>query len=221
MGHPFRSRVARGLDHPHPSEITPRAWAMGRRAWLRSVAAGALGPALAAWASRDALAQAKSGGPSGAPLTGARSGVAGAVTMERHTSRQDATSYNNFYEFGTDKDDPARNAGQPAHPRPWTVAVEGEVQSRAGGTSTTLLKLAPMEERIYRMRCVEGWSMVIPWVGWPRSPNCSEARRAHRQREVRRVPHAGRSRSRCPASASRCSTGPMSRACGWTRRCIR
>ena len=166
MGHPFRSRAARGLDHPHSCEITPRAWAMGRRDWLRSVAAGALGPALAAWAARDALAQARSGGPAGTPLPAARSGVAGAVTMERPTSRQDATSYNNFYEFGTDKADPARQA-HTLRTRPWTVAVDGEVKRAQVFDIDALLKLAPMEERIYRLRCVEGWSMVIPWVGWP------------------------------------------------------
>lgn len=166
MGLPFSSRAARGLDHSHSSEITPRPWAMGRRAWLRSVAAGALGPTLAAWAARDALAQARSAGPAGAPLPGARSGVAGAVTMERHTSRQDATSYNNFYEFGTDKADPARQA-HALRTRPWTVAVDGEVKRAQVFDIEALLKLAPMEERIYRLRCVEGWSMVIPWIGWP------------------------------------------------------
>ena len=85
--------------------------------------------------------------------------------MDKLTPYADATSYNNFYEFGTDKSDPARNAGT-LKPRPWTVAVEGEVKKPGSFDLDALLKLAPMEERIYRLRCVEGWSMVIPWVGY-------------------------------------------------------
>ena len=154
----------RGFHHPVPSEITPRAAYEGRRDWLKALAAGAAGTALATWASRDALAQAARPGklPS---LPGGRSTVAGAVTMERLTSYQDASTYNNFYEFGTEKDDPAKNA-QRLKTRPWTVAVEGEVRKPGTFDIDALLKLAPMEERIYRLRCVEGWSMVIPWVGW-------------------------------------------------------
>ncbi|MFN9103739.1 MAG: protein-methionine-sulfoxide reductase catalytic subunit MsrP, partial [Betaproteobacteria bacterium] len=94
-----------------------------------------------------------------------QSKVPGAMVMEKQTSKNDATSYNNFYEFGTEKDDPARNAHS-LRTRPWTVSVEGEcLKPRTFGIEE-LLKLAPMEERIYRLRCVEGWSMVIPWVGW-------------------------------------------------------
>ena len=86
--------------------------------------------------------------------------------MERPTSFEDATTYNNYYEFGTDKSDPARHAGS-LITRPWTVAVEGEVAKPKTFDVEELLKLAAQEERIYRMRCVEGWSMVIPWVGYP------------------------------------------------------
>jgi sulfoxide reductase catalytic subunit YedY len=78
---------------------------------------------------------------------------------------QDASTYNNFYEFGTDKADPAQHAHR-LKTRPWTVAVEGEVKKPGTFDIEALLKLAPMEERIYRLRCVEGWSMVIPWVGY-------------------------------------------------------
>ena len=85
--------------------------------------------------------------------------------MEKATSHRDVTSYNNFYEFGTGKDDPERNARQ-FKTRPWTVEVGGEVARAKTFDLDELLRLAPMEERIYRMRCVEGWSMVIPWVGF-------------------------------------------------------
>ena len=85
--------------------------------------------------------------------------------MERLTTLQDATTYNNFYEFGTDKADPARHAGA-MKTRPWTVQVEGLVNKPGTYGIDDLLRLSPMEERIYRLRCVEGWSMVIPWVGY-------------------------------------------------------
>jgi len=84
---------------------------------------------------------------------------------DKLTSYKDVTTYNNFYEFGTDKADPARNA-HTLKTRPWTVSVEGLVNKPKVWDIDALLKLAPMEERIYRFRCVEGWSMVIPWIGY-------------------------------------------------------
>ena len=86
-------------------------------------------------------------------------------TNEKKTSFKDATSYNNFYEFGMDKDDPARY-GKSLITRPWTVSVEGLVQKPQVFDFDSLIKLSVMEERVYRMRCVEGWSMVIPWNGF-------------------------------------------------------
>ena len=85
--------------------------------------------------------------------------------MDKLTRYQDASSYNNFYEFGTDKADPARNA-HTLKTTPWAVEVGGLVKKPATFGLEDLLKLSPMEERIYRLRCVEGWSMVIPWVGY-------------------------------------------------------
>ena len=159
MHHP----ADRGFDHPIPSAITPRAAYEGRRQWLRQLAAGALGTGLASWAGRVALAA--EGAPKGAALAAGKSAVAGAMTMDKPTPRADATSYNNFYEFGTDKADPAKNA-HTLKTRPWTVVVEGEVKKPRSFGIDDLLKLSPMEERLYRLRCVEGWSMVIPWVGY-------------------------------------------------------
>nr|WP_295083339.1 protein-methionine-sulfoxide reductase catalytic subunit MsrP [uncultured Roseateles sp.] len=152
------------LDLIPASEITPQAVFEARRDWLRLMASGAAGAALATWAGREALAQAPGGGKL-PKLPGARSSVAGAISLDKPTSYQDASSYNNFYEFGTDKSDPARNAGS-LRTRPWTVTVEGEVGKPGVFDLDALLKLSPMEERIYRLRCVEGWSMVIPWVGY-------------------------------------------------------
>ena len=150
----------RGFDHRIAAEITPQAAWRNRRLWLQSLAAGAAG------ASGLPTAGAQPARPGkGVALPGARSSVAGAVVMDKPTPYGDVTTYNNFYEFGTDKADPAKNA-HTLKARPWTVVVEGEVKKPGTYDLDALLKLAAMEERIYRMRCVEGWSMVIPWQGW-------------------------------------------------------
>ena len=153
-----------GFIHRVSSEVTPRAVYSGRREWLRVMAAGAAGSVLASWAARDALAQAQRPGKH-PPLAAAKSSVAGAVTLEKVTAYKDATSYNNFYEFGTDKGDPEKNA-HTLKTAPWTVEIEGLVKKPAKYRLEDLLKLSAQEDRIYRLRCVEGWSMVIPWVGY-------------------------------------------------------
>jgi methionine sulfoxide reductase catalytic subunit len=148
----------RGFIHPLASDITtPQAY-LNRRRLMQGAAA-----ATAGWALPAAAQTARPGRL--AELPGTRSATAGATTMEKLTPYGDASTYNNFYEFGTDKADPARMA-RSLKPRPWTVAIEGEVKKPGRYDLDVLLKLAPMEERIYRLRCVEGWSMVIPWVGY-------------------------------------------------------
>jgi sulfoxide reductase catalytic subunit YedY len=157
-----------GFCHPIPSEITNRTVYQRRRDLLKLLANGAAGAALASWASRAALAQsATSTQRPGklATLPAIRSNLAGAVTMEKLTDYKDTSSYNNFYEFGTDKADPAQNA-HTLKTSPWTVEIEGLVKKPVKYTLEDLLKLSAQEERIYRLRCVEGWSMVIPWVGY-------------------------------------------------------
>jgi sulfoxide reductase catalytic subunit YedY len=153
-----------GFAHPASSEITSERLYRERRALIRLMATGAAGVALAGWAGREAMAQATRPGKLAA-LAAGKSAVAGAVTMDKVTDYKDASSYNNFYEFGTDKADPAKNAGTLVT-SPWTVEVEGLVKKPAKYTLEDLLKLSAQEERIYRLRCVEGWSMVIPWVGY-------------------------------------------------------
>ncbi len=148
-----------GYIHPVSSEITPQGVYLQRRELIRLMAGGLAGAALASWAARDARAQPRSA------LAGAKSAVSGATTVEKITEYKDVTSYNNFYEFGMDKSDPARNA-HTLKTSPWTVAVEGLVKKPANYALEDLLKLSAQEERIYRLRCVEGWSMVIPWVGY-------------------------------------------------------
>ena len=90
----------------------------------------------------------------------------GFSTTETPTPKKDITSYNNFYEFGVNKEDPSESAGS-LKTRPWTIRVDGECEKPATFAIDDLIKGAKLEERIYRMRCVEGWSMVIPWVGFP------------------------------------------------------
>ncbi len=154
----------RAFAHRHSSDITPQAVYEGRRDLLKLLATGAAGATLATWAARDALAQTARPNKLAA-LAGAKSALPGAMTMEKLTPYADVTSYNNYYEFGTDKGDPVRTAGT-LKPRPWTVSIEGEVKKPKVYDLDELMKLATLEERIYRLRCVEGWSMVIPWVGY-------------------------------------------------------
>lgn len=152
------------LGQPLSSEITPRHLYTERRQLLRALAAGAAGGTLAAWAGRNALAATQRPGKHAA-LPSVPSQVPGAMTMQKLTSYEDASTYNNFYEFGTDKSDPARNAGT-LKIDPWSVSIEGLVKKPGKFALEDLLKLAAQEERIYRLRCVEGWSMVIPWIGY-------------------------------------------------------
>lgn len=155
----------KGFTHAVSSEITPQGIYQQRRDLIKLMAAGAAGAAVTTWAGREAFAQAVVKPGKLAALPGAKSGAAGAVTMEKVTDYKDATTYNNFYEFGTDKSDPAKNA-HTLVTKPWTVAVEGLVKQPKTWAIEDLIKLSAQEERIYRLRCVEGWSMVIPWVGY-------------------------------------------------------
>ncbi|MBU3623990.1 protein-methionine-sulfoxide reductase catalytic subunit MsrP [Polynucleobacter sp. AP-Latsch-80-C2] len=139
------------------SEITPQAVFENRRDLIKVAAAGAFGLALAPWFSREALAA--NSDKLAATLNPAY------AAKDELTPAKYVTSYNNFYEFGTDKSDPAAYANT-LQTRPWTVSIEGLVKKPVTLDIDDLLKLAPMEERIYRMRCVEGWSMVIPWDGY-------------------------------------------------------
>ena len=149
-----------GIDLPLASEITPREIFESRRTFIKQLAIGSIASgALLEMASREAFAQSPAAQKLGAKANSAY------VVLDKTTPYKDATTYNNFYEFGTDKSDPARNAGT-LKTRPWAVTIEGEVKKPMTLDLDSLLKLAPLEERIYRLRCVEGWSMVIPWIGY-------------------------------------------------------
>ena len=142
---PYRSDI-------RENEITPQALWQSRREFLKAslltTAAGLIAAPFGVWA----------GGLDARPNARFKA-------EDEPTPQDKVITYNNFYEFGTSKEDPAQNAGT-LKTRPWTVTVEGEVNKPRTFDVETLLKLAPLEERIYRLRCVEGWSMVIPWIGY-------------------------------------------------------
>jgi len=143
------------------ADVTPKSVYFNRRELLRAM--GIAGVALAggkilsnlAFPGKTAFAAAKLDPLVKSPFS----------TTEKQNSYDDVTHYNNFYEFGTDKRDPAKNS-QHFRTSPWTISVEGEVAKPHKFTMDEILKLAPLEERIYRHRCVEAWSIVVPWIGF-------------------------------------------------------
>ena len=138
------------------SEITPEPLYWNRRDWIAAAAVAGFGAAMPRAAR--ALTQGKGPVATGLPF--------GLQPDDKPTPWEDVTGYNNFYEFGTAKDDPAANA-QDFKPRPWTVKVDGLVKKPADYQLEDFLKPHKLEDRIYRHRCVEAWSMVIPWRGFP------------------------------------------------------
>jgi sulfoxide reductase catalytic subunit YedY len=138
-------------DLTRPSEITPEPIYLSRRSIVAGLAAAGLGLSLPPARATDLPPFRRN---------------AGLSTGEPPNSLEDITSYNNFYEFGTSKEDPARNAAG-FRPRPWSVTVSGEAEQTGTFTLEDILKPHALEERVYRLRCVEAWSMVIPWVGFP------------------------------------------------------
>ncbi len=139
------------------SDVTPEAVYVNRRAFMAGAAAFVVAGAAGAEAA-----------PPPVPPPLAATPNPRFRLEEAPTKYESATTYNNFYEFGTDKGDPARLAGT-LRPRPWSVVVDGLVAKPQRLDVDEVLKAAPLEERIYALRCVEGWSMVIPWIGYPLS----------------------------------------------------
>lgn len=143
---------------PLPSEITPESTYVSRRSFLKT---SALGIALLAGCSQaEEGAVSRGGALWTTPVKGPFS------TDETPTPHKSVTTYNNFYELGTGKGDPAENAHH-LKTRPWSVAVEGECARPGVYDIDEFLRPYALEDRVYRLRCVEGWSMVIPWVGFP------------------------------------------------------
>ncbi len=147
-------------DDIKSSEITPEPIYRNRRRFLRTSAFAAAGLAAGSFLPSALKAESPQNPGWKRPAAGPYN------TDESLTSYKDITTYNNFYEFGADKGDPAENA-QGFRPMPWKIAVEGEVKKPAAYNLEDFLKLSKPEDRVYRLRCVEGWSMVIPWLGFP------------------------------------------------------
>jgi sulfoxide reductase catalytic subunit YedY len=144
------------------ADVTPKTLYMGRRNFLLG-----LGLTYAAVKLYKNLPSVLAGAPTGSvpvPLGGVTPSKY-TTTGEKITPVNDVTHYNNYYEFGTDKDEPAKNSGN-FNTSNWSVSVEGEVAKPRKFTMDEILKLAPLEERIYRHRCVEAWSIVVPWIGY-------------------------------------------------------
>jgi sulfoxide reductase catalytic subunit YedY len=156
-------------DIPSTAAITPESLYLRRREFLRNAllftaTSTSVGGGLLWLMQGNRASEPKSSSAATPSLT--VSGSSSYNTAEPQTPYQAITTYNNFYEFGLDKSDPAENA-HTLKPRPWTLRVEGEVRKPLEIDIDQLLKWFPLEERIYRMRCVEAWSMVIPWLGFP------------------------------------------------------
>ncbi len=150
------------------SEITPKSLYLNRRNFV--IGAGAVGvTAIAGWKALEFLSPEQSAA-AGEKLNYVKSKYS---TDEKLTPLKDVTSYNNFYEFSTDKYGPSELSGN-FKPRPWTVTLDGDVKKPKTLDIDAVMKLAPLEERIYRLRCVEGWSMVIPWIALPLSALLSQ-----------------------------------------------
>ena len=185
------SKSATNPSNIQTSEITPRAVFEDRRAFIKVAGAGLIAGSAAIFSTKSQAAQIAGGTTEGAGRLVGRANAPAAEKVaakptsiyiprqkivgytktsygadEKLTKYQDITTYNNYYEFGTDKGDPAIEAVL-FKPRPWTISIEGEVKKAKTINIEDLMKIAPLEERIYRHRCVEAWSMVIPWIGLP------------------------------------------------------
>jgi sulfoxide reductase catalytic subunit YedY len=173
-------QMARTFPEPPAAEITPQPLYLRRREFIQNGAlflgtSTLVGGGLlllthnTPTASKPPAAQTVVTGPVDAGVSPVGGGTYSRTynVDEKQSSYEDATGYNNFYEFGTGKGDPSRNAPKTLRPRPWTVAIEGEVKKPQVVDIDRLLSWFPLEERVYRMRCVEAWSMVIPWLGFP------------------------------------------------------
>ena len=153
--------LIRKAPHLTYSDVTPKSVYLDRRKFLQAMgivgATAVAGKGLfdLALPPQTAFAATKLAGLAKSPFS----------TTEKQNTYEDVTHYNNFYEFGTDKSDPAKNSKN-FNTSPWTVSVEGEVKKPRKFSMGDILKIAPLEERIYRHRCVEAWSIVVPWIGF-------------------------------------------------------
>ena len=223
---------SRPASEPPSSEITPESLYLRRREFIKN---GVLAAGTAAVVGSGLLWLVGNGPPPDAPeeppparrppsrrrRSSGRPGAVGPYTVDEPlTPLKDVTTYNNFYEFGLDKGDPAANAHTLQ-----TAALDDQRRgrgraSRRPSTSTRCCGWFPLEERVYRMRCVEAWSMVIPWLGFPLGDLIKRLEPTGNAKYVEFTTLL-RPGADARASARRCWTGRTSRGCAWTRRCTR
>jgi sulfoxide reductase catalytic subunit YedY len=173
-------KIKNASDVPS-SEITPKKLFLNRRQFMGAAAATGAAALLAGGLGKE-LSSPSSVASAGAKLSGlVKSPLS--TTGEKLTPFKDITNYNNYYEFSTDKYEPAAEAKN-FKTRPWTVTVDGLVKKKKVFDVDTVIKMSAPEERVFRMRCVEGWSMVIPWVGIPLSALIQQAEPLTRARFV-------------------------------------
>ncbi|PSS46305.1 protein-methionine-sulfoxide reductase catalytic subunit MsrP [Pseudomonas sp. BBP2017] len=173
----------------HESDVTPESLYVSRRALLGGTAAALAVSALPRWASAAEMSRYADVEAGAAPAwfsdkLAATRWQAVTAPGEAVTPYKDATHYNNFYEFGTDKGDPAANAGS-LKTEPWTVVIDGEVGKPGRYALEDFMQPYQLEERIYRLRCVEAWSMVIPWLGFPLSTLLKQVEPSSKARFIR------------------------------------
>ena len=177
------------------AEITPKELYLNRRQFMTSASAIALSAGVAAtgldWFQLPSDARAAE------KLANVKKSSYN--TTEKQNSFKDITTYNNFYELGVDKGDPAQNAKY-LTTKPWTVSVEGEVKKAKTFDIDEIMKLSPLEERVYRLRCVEAWSMVIPMDRLP-AERPDQVSRTHQQRQIHSICHPARSQAHARAAA--------------------
>jgi len=156
--------VKKSSDIPS-SEITDKKLYLGRREFLQAAAVTAAGAATGTLVLGGSSAEAAPSWPR-VKIPNIQKAPPAFTTTEKPNTYNDITTYNNFYEFGTEKGDPSQNAGS-LKPSPWTVKIDGLVDKPADYHLEDLIKPYALEDRVYRHRCVEAWSLVIPWVGFP------------------------------------------------------
>ena len=198
------------MDKIRSSEITDKTVYVNRRAFIAAAVAAAGGATM--FGHRLRAQRPAAHGPK---LTTVRSPLS---TTEKPNTWEHITTYNNFYEFGTGKDEPAQFAPQFRPRRPWRVSIEGECAKPGTLTLEDIMKGETLEDRIYRMRCVEGWSMVIPWVGFPLANLIRKCAPTSKAQFVEFT--SSSTPARCPVSSPSVLQSPCrSRGCGWTKRC--
>ena len=195
------------------SDVTPKGLYMGRRNFLLGLLV--VTGAVYAWKKYKYLLAGRGDGSLPVPLNGVTKWPDS--TDEKVSSLSDVTHYNNYYEFGTDKEDPAANSKN-FKTSPWTVTVEGEVKNKRQFSMDEILKLAPLEERIYRHRCVEGWSIVVPWIGYSFSNLAQVVEPTAKAKYVAFESYFDA--KQMPAERRRGLSFPMWKDCGSMRPCI-